>query len=154
VLTLCSCDNQYIDSQSHTFPATSWSIEEPVMFAFESPDTTAVYDLFLHLRNNQDYQYKNLWMITHIKFPQGKIVTDTLQYPMANAQGEFLGDGRNIVENKLWLKEGIRFRESGTYQLSLNHAMREPGKSQPLQELEGIMNIGYSIEKQKLDGSN
>jgi hypothetical protein len=60
-----------------------------------------------------------------------------------------------VYENKLWLKEGIRFRESGTYQLALKHAMRKTGEINGDAQLKGILEVGYSIEKQvQKNGSN
>jgi len=106
------------------------------------------------MRNNKEYAYKNLWLITQMKFPQGKIVTDTLQYAMADAQGAFLGTGKDVVENKLTYKKEFRFRESGTYQLTLQQAMRKSGDATPLQQLDGVLDVGYTIEKEIQNGSN
>ncbi len=152
-LSLLSCDENLVATSHHNFEKTTWSANTPVVFQLATVDSLQTYDVFLHLRNNKDYAYKNLWLITQMKFPQGKVVTDTLQYAMADARGAFLGQGSDVVENKLVYKRGFRFRESGTYQLTLQQAMRKSGDAAPLPELKGVLDIGYTIEKQTQNGN-
>jgi gliding motility-associated lipoprotein GldH len=150
-----SCDDQLVSAEYKDMPTSGWAIEDVATFQIEPQDTINKYDIFINLRNTHEYEYNNLWLISQIKFPQGKVVTDTLQYQMAAPDGKFLGKGSNdVFENKLWLREGIRFRESGNYQLALKHAMRKNGEVNGDAQLKGILNVGYSIEKQLHDGSN
>lgn len=154
-LTIVSCDQNLIDSQTVAFSDAQWNLLEAPVFKIEPSDTLNSYDMFLNLRNNHDYKYSNLYLITEMKFPQGKIVTDTLEYEMATPQGAFLGKGYgSVYENKLWFKEGVRFRESGTYLLTLRHAMRKNGSVEGIAQLDGVLDIGYSIEKQVQHGNN
>ncbi len=79
----------------------------------------------MNLRNTSDYKYSNLFLIIDTKFPNGKVVTDTLEYRMTKPNGEFLGTGfADIKENKLWYKENIVFNEEGDYRI-LNQAGNE-----------------------------
>ncbi|MGB5982820.1 MAG: gliding motility lipoprotein GldH [Nonlabens sp.] len=150
-----SCDDHHIMSDTASFENGAWAINNPVEFDFEPVDTTSAVDMFVHLRNTDQYEFNNLYLISQIKFPHGKTVTDTLQYMMTDAEGKFLGSGtRDVYENKLWLKEGVRFRESGTYNLLLRHAMRKNGEVDGVQNLEGVLDVGYSIEKQKSEDGN
>jgi gliding motility-associated lipoprotein GldH len=151
--SLTSCDETLAGSGSQSFPEMAWPQEQPAVFEINPPDSLMEYHINLRLRNNQDYAYKNLWLITQMKFPQGKIVTDTLEYDMADAQGAFLGSGHDVIENKLGFKKEFRFRESGTYQLTLQQAMRKSGSATPLEQLEGVLDVGYTIEKEIKDGS-
>lgn len=153
VASLISCDENLAGSGTMSFDKMAWPQDQPAVFEINPPDSLTSYDIHLNLRNNQEYAYKNLWLITQMKFPQGKIVTDTLEYDMADPQGEFLGSGKEIVENKLGYKKGFRFRESGTYQLILKQAMRKSGSAKPLEQLEGVLDVGYTLVKQTTDGS-
>ncbi len=154
-LVLTSCDQNLVDSQSVSLSDAQWDILEAPVFTIEPVDTVNTYDMFLNMRNNHDYGYSNLFLIAEMKFPEGKIVTDTLEYEMATPQGKFLGTGySDVYENKLWYKEGVRFRESGTYLLTLRHVMRKNGSVDGIAQLEGILDIGYSIEKQVQYGNN
>ncbi|ARN78644.1 gliding motility lipoprotein GldH [Nonlabens spongiae] len=154
-IALSSCDESHVMSDSQAFDTAKWRLDHPVVFSFNPPDTINDYNLFINLRNSEKYVFNNIYLISQIKFPEGKTVVDTLEYLMANPQGEFLGKGsRDVFENKLWLKEGVRFRESGTYQLILSHATRKNGEVKGVTELEGILNVGYSIEKQNQSDGN
>ncbi len=152
-VSLGSCDENLVSSDTTSFEDVAWPADQPAIFDIEPPDSLTDYNINFRLRNNPSYAYKNLWLITQMKFPQGKIVTDTLEYDMADPQGNFLGTGHDVVENKLRYLKGFRFRESGTYQLSLQQAMRKSGSADPLEQLEGVLDVGYSIEKRTSDGS-
>lgn len=156
LILLCSCDSNLVLSDNQEFTGTGWAIDSPAIFKIDPPDTLQSYDLFINLRNTGEYEFNNLYLISQIKFPFGKTITDTLEYQMSDPQGRFLGAGtRDVFENKLWLKKGVRFRESGTYQLLLKQAMRKNGEVNGVPELKGILDVGYSIEKQVIeDGSN
>jgi gliding motility-associated lipoprotein GldH len=81
-------------------------------------------------------------------FPHGKIVTDTLEYKMANPDGTWLGNGiSNIKDNKLWYKEQVSFKEKGIYKVSIKHAVRNNGAIEGVKNLEGITDIGFSVEE-------
>ncbi|PRP67893.1 gliding motility lipoprotein GldH [Nonlabens agnitus] len=150
---IIGCDDNLVATDSKSFDGASWPASEPAQFLIEPVDTVTDFQIYLNMRNNKSYAYKNLWLITQMKFPQGKIVTDTLEYAMADARGAFLGTGSDVVENKLIYKKEFRFRESGTYQLTLQQAMRKSGSAQPLEQLEGVLDVGYTIEKEIQNGS-
>src|SRR5690606_24464487 len=118
-----------------------------VSLQFTAPDTVNTYNLFINLRNNSDYQFSNLFLITQMNFPNGKVISDTLEYQMATPSGEWLGTGfGDLKENKLWYKESIRFSEAGEYVIDIQHAMRQSGETEGIGELEGITDVGFRIE--------
>ena len=54
----------------------------------------------------------------------------------------------NTFHNELIHKESVKF-ESGKYLISIQHAMRKINQINGLKLLDGIINIGYRIEKKK-----
>ncbi|WP_417619306.1 gliding motility lipoprotein GldH [Oceanihabitans sediminis] len=143
-----SCDSTGVFDVYQSLPDT-WSKDHVVAFKVAAPDTTNKYNMFVNLRNNQDYKYNNLFIIVEINFPHGKTIKDTLEYKMAKPNGEFLGTGfSSIKENKLWYKEDFIFTEMGEYQINIEQAMRENGKVHGVKDLEGITDVGLRIEKQ------
>ena len=75
---------------------------------------------------------------------------DTLQYEMAAASGKFLGNGfSEVKDNKLFYKERKVFPLTGKYVLNIRHAMRKNGKVNAIENLNGIQDVGFSIEKIK-----
>lgn len=145
-LCLWSCDSNYVFDEYKTLP-NIWHKDTIVSFKVNTLDTINPYNVFINLRNNNDYKYSNLFLIVSTKFPKGKVVKDTLEYRMAKPNGEFLGTGfSDIKENKLWYKEHVVFEEPGFYEFSIQQAMRENGKVQGVINLEGITDVGLRIE--------
>ena len=107
--------------------------------------------MFVNIRNTNDYKYNNLFLIVSMNHPNGKVIKDTLEYKMAAPNGELLGSGfSDLKENKLWYKghdEPFIFKESGTYSIAIQHAMRGIGKVEGDDFLNGITDIGFRIEQ-------
>ena len=147
-LVLVSCDANGIFDTYQSIP-NQWNKDTLVEFKVQAPDTINRYNLFVNLRNNEEYKYSNLYLIVEMNFPHGKTIKDTLQYKMAKPNGEFLGAGfSSIKESKLWYKENFIFTETGEYQIKMQHAMRENNKVNGVVELEGITDVGFRVEKQ------
>lgn len=143
-----SCNDTITFSKYQTFPEAIWEANKKIDFQFSIQDTVKPYDLFIHLRNNDEYAYSNLYLITELTFPDEKKIIDTLQYAMTNKAGDFLGTGfSTIKENKLFYKQQKIFPISGTYSFSVTQAMRAIGDVNPLPFLGGVMDVGFSIEK-------
>jgi gliding motility-associated lipoprotein GldH len=141
----CDSDRVFDDYKSIT---SQWNKDSILTFNIKNIDTLQSYNLFINVRNNNDFEYSNLFLISEIQFPQGKVITDTLEYEMAAPNGKWLGTGfGDVKENKLWYKEKVRFPESGKYKVSIKHAMRKNGSEQGIENLKGITEIGFRIEK-------
>ena len=148
LFSLTSCDSKSIFNQYKTIADASWEANQKVDFQFTIEDTISKRNLFINLRNNKNYPFSNLYLITELNFPNGTKVVDTLQYEMTNAKGEFLGSGfSDIKENKLFYKESKAFPVSGAYTFRVYHAMRKNGQVAGIQYLKGVTDLGFSIEK-------
>jgi gliding motility-associated lipoprotein GldH len=142
-----SCDSDRVFDDYKSLPS-QWNKDSILTFNIKNIDTLQSYNLFINVRNNNDFEYSNLFLISEIQFPQGKVITDTLEYEMAAPNGKWLGTGfGDVKENKLWYKEKVRFPESGKYKVSIKHAMRKNGSEQGIENLKGITEIGFRIEK-------
>lgn len=146
LLLVTSCDKKRVFDNYESLP-DKWHRDTVVSFNFPAPDTIRPYNLFINLRNNSDYNYSNLFLVTNMIFPNGKVISDTLEYRMAKPSGEWLGTGfGEIKESKLWYKENVRFSEEGEYQIDIQHAMRKGGDTEGIEGLEGVTEVGYRIE--------
>ena len=75
---------------------------------------------------------------------------DTLEYKLADKYGNFTGNKRiNIVENSLLHKENISLVNKKKYLVSIQHAMRIINKVGGIENLNGVIDIGYKVEKIK-----
>lgn len=143
---LMACDEKRVFDQYESLPG-QWHRDSLVSFSVTAPDTINSYNLFINVRNNSDYRYSNLFLITNMNFPNGKVISDTLEYEMAAPSGDWLGTGfGELKESKLWYKEDIRFTEAGEYVIEIQHAMRQSGETEGIEELEGITDVGFRIE--------
>lgn len=149
VFCLAACQqNNYVFDEYKSLK-NNWAYQDDLQFVFSSNDTLQQYNVYISLRNTLAYEFQNIFLISSITFPNGKVVVDTLEYPMAHKDGRFLGTGTSIIENKLWLKEKVRFSEEGDYVFQIRHAMRKANEVKPLEELKGIVNVGLQIENLK-----
>ena len=144
---LCvSCDSNRIFDEYKSV-SYEWQKEEIIEFDFTPTDSLRNYNLFINLRNTSSYKFNNVFLIAKIDFPNGKSEIDTLEYKMAKPNGEFLGSGfTDVKENKLVYKENFVFKESGTYKIKFQHAMRENGRVNGVRALQGVTDIGFRIE--------
>ncbi len=124
-----------------------WGKDESVNFSFKAPDTLNAYNLFINLRNDEQFPFSNIFLIVNMEFPEGRVITDTLEYQMAKPSGEWLGKGfTDLKENKLWYKERVTFPDTGSYEVKILHAMRKNGNVEGVRSLQGITDVGISIE--------
>ncbi len=125
-----------------------WGQDKTVEFKIPQLDSLKKYNLFLNIRNSNEYKFNNIFLIVSMNFPHGKTVTDTLEYRMANPDGSWMGQGiGNVKENKLWYKENVSFFEDGIYSITIGQAMRNNGAVEGVTKLEGITDVGFSIEE-------
>lgn len=146
---MLSCNQGYVLDQYKTVGKV-WEKDNVVEFNFTAPDSISSYNLFINLRNNDDYKFSNLFLIAELNYPNGKTLVDTLEYQMAKPTGEFLGTGAfGLKENKLWYKgfnEPFKFTELGEYQLKISQAMRQNGTIEGVKLLDGVTDVGFRIE--------
>lgn len=148
LLGMISCADSIEFSHYKSLKDASWQTDKKFSFEFDVVDTISPKNLFINIRNNKDYQFSNLYVITELNFPNGSKIIDTLQYEMADEKGFFLGKGfTDIKENKLFYKENKVFPQSGKYTFNIRQAMRKNGEVNPIPFLEGVQDVGLSIEK-------
>ena len=148
-VVIASCDSNRVFDEYKSVP-NQWHKDSIISFKVNPLDSTNNYNLFINLRNTNEYKFSNLFLIVEMDFPNGKILKDTLEYKMADPNGKFLGTGfTDVKENKLWYKgynDPFVFNESGEYVVHIQHAMRQNGQANGIDNLEGITDIGFRVE--------
>ena len=147
---LIACQQNVTFNQYQSIEKSQWQNGQVVAFDIPITDTISFYNLFINVRNTNDYEFSNLLLITRMSFPDNKQVIYTLEYEMTNAKGDFLGSGfSEIKENKLFYKEKIRFTKSGNYLFEVKQSMRKRNEIEGMKFLNGVSDVGLSIEKVK-----
>ena len=151
LLFFTSCDKKQLYSEYKELDG-SWKKSDTLRFTFEQKDTINPYNLFLNVRNNNDYPFNNMYLIVSLREPGKKptIKIDTLEYQMADVDGTLLGEGfTDVKESKLWYLENYVFNRLGNYKVEVVQAVRATGEVNGVAELKGITELGLRIEKTK-----
>ncbi|MBE0392096.1 gliding motility-associated lipoprotein GldH [Flavobacterium sp. 7E] len=144
-VVLFSCDKKRVFDEYKSV-GSAWHKDNIVSFDLPQLDSTKRYNMFINIRDNDNYKYNNLFLIVSLELPNGYTKIDTLEYEMAEPDGTLLGNGfTDIKESKLFYKDNVRFRS--TYKVNIKQAVRETGKVPGVTELDGITEVGLRIEK-------
>lgn len=139
-----SCDKKRVFDEYKSV-GSAWHKDSIVSFNLPELDSTKRYNLFVNIRDNNNYPFNNIFLIVSLEKPNGYTKVDTLEYQMADPDGNLLGNGyTDIKESKLFYKENVRFR--GKYKVNIKQAVRETGKVPGVAALEGITDVGLRIE--------
>ena len=95
------------------------------------------------LRTGSDYPFRNIHLFVTVATPDGKVITDTLQFNLADEKGDWYGKGfGDIHALNLPYKSNVYFPSKGTYMFKIQHGMR-------IEDLNGVYDIGLRVEKIK-----
>ena len=68
-------------SQFQTLENAEWSKSDTLSFEFAITDTLNRYDILIHIRNNKDYDFSNIFLVSTLDFPESeRTIVDTLEY--------------------------------------------------------------------------
>ncbi|MBC7643082.1 MAG: gliding motility lipoprotein GldH [Flavobacterium sp.] len=145
-VSLFSCDKKRVFDE-YMSVGSAWNKDSIVKFDLPKLETTKKYNLFINLRNNDNYPFNNLFLLVALENPDGLTKVDTLEYEMANANGMLLGEGfSDTKESKLFYKENLKFDKKGVYKVRIQQAIRQNGKIAGVKELNGVTEVGFRIE--------
>ena len=145
LILLVSCDKNRVFDEYKSV-GSSWHKDSIVSFDLPEMDTVKPFNLYVNVRDNDNYPYNNLFLIVALDQPDGMTKVDTLEYVMADPEGNLLGNGfSDIKESKLFYKQKVKFKK-GPYKVHVRHAVRENGKVTGVKELNGITEVGFRIE--------
>ena len=143
LFTLCSCDQNVVYSKYHTFSDNEWHSGDKAEFDVEITDVQSLNNISLMVRHADSYPYNNIFLFVTTSYPDGKVITDTMEVVLANQKGEWQGSGAgDIYDFKVPIKKNIRFSLPGKYKFTFEQGMR-------VDPLPMIMDFGFEIEKSK-----
>lgn len=141
LLLLSSCINNVVYTDSVTMNDNTWPLMNAPVFRVNITDTLNSNNLFFTLRTGSDYPFRNIYLFVSATSPEGRNITDTLQYYLADERGQWYGKGfGEIHELKLPYKSNVFFPLKGEYIFKIQHGMRT-------EDLMGVYDIGFRIEK-------
>ena len=143
-LLLTSCADDFVYESNMPVEGGVWDNKKAANFEFDIQDTVSLHDFFIDVRNGEQYEFSNLYVFIEMEFPNGKLAVDTLECPMADAQGNWYGKSGlgDLYDNRIIYKSRKQFPLSGHYKVSIHQAMR-------VNPVEGIYDIGFRLAKSK-----
>ena len=146
LILIVACDDKRVFDEYKSVGNT-WNKDSIVSFDLPKLETNKQYNLYLNVRNNDNYPFNNLFLLVSLENPDGLVKVDTLEYAMANPDGTLLGEGfSDTKESKLFYKENLKFDKIGQYKVHIQQAVRQNGKVKGEKELQGITEVGFRIE--------
>ncbi len=140
LLMLNSCNSNLIITESKTIDG-DWAKEDTIAFVFEINDTLTDFSFFINIRHSMEYKYRNIYFFVNTEFPNGSFSNDTIECVLADIRGKWYGNGLGeIKENKILIRNDLRFPVNGLYRFNFVQAMRED-------YLSGLSDIGIEISK-------
>jgi gliding motility-associated lipoprotein GldH len=136
----CSDPNGLIDNNT-VIPNNNWSYVNKIKNKVTITDETIPYNLYMNLRVTADYKYSNLFVLIKQIGPDKKPNSTRYEFKLANADGEWLGDGSgSIYSYQVPFKKGYKFPAKGGYQFEIEQNMRD----NPLRE---VTDVGMRVER-------
>lgn len=124
-LLLAGCTEEALINQTREVTNAKWAFDDPVKMSVDVLDTTSSYAYFIQLRHSGDYRYRNLIVYFKTFYPNNTYMVDTVDCPLAEPSGRWLGSGLgDILDNQILFKINRQFPISGTYNFEIQHAMR------------------------------
>ena len=140
MLLWAACDSSVYYDRQCSVNEHGWLPAESVDFEVDIDDTNTVYNFLLEVRNSISYPYANTFFFLRTDFPDGSWARDTLEFPLANPEGRWLGKrtGR-YVDTRFYFRRNARFPMEGHYRFSVSNGMRDSA-------IVGLKDVGLRIE--------
>jgi gliding motility-associated lipoprotein GldH len=141
VQLLSACGKNVVFTDSDAMPAKKWELTNNLIFEIPVTDTLNSNNIFFTIRTGTSYPFRNIYLFVTTTSPEGRSITDTLQYNLADENGNWYGKGfGDIHELNLPFKANVYFPVKGTYQIRVQHGMR-------MEDLKGVYDFGIKVEK-------
>ena len=141
ILLLPSCNSNVVFTDSIVMPEKKWALMDTPVFKMSVNDTVNSNNVFFTIRTGSSYPFRNIFLFATTTSPDGKSLTDTLQFNLADEKGNWYGKGSgDIHELKLPYKTNVFFPAKGIYQFKIQHGMR-------IEDLNGVYDFGVRVEK-------
>jgi gliding motility-associated lipoprotein GldH len=139
LLLFAACSQNEIFSEFHSFPEAKWPRNEKVEFQIHLPEDAPRQDIFLEIRNNSNYPFRNLWLFVDITAPDGVRRCDTINVELADVYGKWYGRGISLYSYSFLYEPDVKYPLSGIYTYSIRQGMRK-------EVLPGITDVGMTVK--------
>jgi len=141
VVFLVACTQSVIFEQTRNIARQGWHKDSTMVFEPVINDTSQIMNLGFTMEHSADYPYSNLWLFIDVESPGGELQTDTMEFFLAEPDGQWIGRGSNRSRTLHWLYKGhVKLAHPGEYCFTIEQGMRRD-------RLDGIQSLSMWIEK-------
>jgi len=141
IFMVSGCKSNRIYERYETVNGYQWQYHDIKTFTAKITDTSAIYNLYVDIRNSEAYPYSNLWLNLTSKSPEGIEQKQRFNFTLADVDGKWNGDILGDVhDHRFTAASQVRFPRTGTYTFNLQQDMR-------IDPLPGVMDVGIRLEK-------
>jgi len=138
-ILLLGCDRHVVFENNVAISPEGWKQDQTVQFEWDVTDTISLHNFYVSIRNGEGYSYSNIFLFVSMEFPNGKLSVDTIDCPLADRDGHWLGSGLgDLYDNRIIFKERKKFPMAGHYRITIQQAMRQ-------ENLEEIHDVGFRL---------
>ena len=135
-LAFVSCSTDTVYSRFVPIPSAEWHVDSVAQFDYTISDIAPDYQMLIYVRHTERYPYQNMWL-----FVGDGAQRDTIEFYLADDRGQWLGNKHHgFIEMPVLFEPAKHFPDTGTYQLTVQHGMRDS-------VLRGITDVGVEINK-------
>lgn len=140
LLTLSSCEPNYIFEQTYQLEEDTWTYTDSLSFEIDVKDTLKIYNLYLDLKHSTDFGYQNLYTKINTTFPAGQQISETLSLELQHKSGMWFGDcSGDYCKLRIPIQEGAYFNSSGLHTITIHQFMRTDS-------LKGVKSLSLRVE--------
>lgn len=143
LLLLLSCNPNRVFEKNLDISGNVWDKDVKTSYTVDIQDTTQHYDVSVNIRHTTFYPYSNLWIMIYTTFPDGKRLSQRIEFELAEKDGKWDGDCMgDICDINLPIQKNAIFNQKGKYTFEFEQIMRAD-------KLPGVMAMGLRLDKSK-----
>jgi gliding motility-associated lipoprotein GldH len=137
----CSESGKLAD-EMRNIPDAKWNYNQIPDFMFEVKNPNMTHNAYLKLRIFKDYQYENIYVLTHFRDSDGKIIsTQKKNFTLTDSYGKPTGKASgNNINYELPLFENMKLNKAGKYFIAIEQNMRDS-------VILGVESIGIKVKE-------
>lgn len=126
LLFLQSCSHNVLIDTTHEFETAEWAYPIIPAFPFQIDDLTYCYNLDVNLQVSEEYPYKNIYLLMHLKHPDGKEIQNRINLELMDGNGKWLGSGSADLKSfSLPVATDLCLEQAGQYVVGIEQNMRD-----------------------------
>ncbi|MDR0938153.1 MAG: gliding motility lipoprotein GldH [Mediterranea sp.] len=141
-LLVAACDTPVVYHSYHALPVGGWAKDDTLVFPLSVADTLpATFRLFVEVRNNTAYPYRDLSLVVAQNLEDSTVTTtDTLVFALADSTGLWTGRGWGSLYQSETFVRDVRTQGAGIYTVAIRSGMSD-------ERLMGVNDVGVRLEK-------